>query len=168
MKGSGKISAAVGLALAGALVLAAHAPMSSAQVGATHLEVFNVEGRFEKDVDLGKAGFPTAGDYAVESQPLLDPADGSTVGRSLSELTIVRSVSQGQDFEVVLDSTLRLSDGDLVLDGGIRFSELFEGGAMAVVGGTGAYAGARGTAAFTPGTVDGKDGFLISIDVTLG
>jgi hypothetical protein len=168
MKGTRRIRGAVGIAIAGALMLAAQAPMSSAQVGTTHLDVFNVEGRFEKDIDVGKAGFPTAGDYAVESQALLDPADGSTVGRSITELTIVRPVSQGQDFEVVLDSTLRLPDGDLVLDGGLRFSELLAGGAAAVVGGTGTYVGARGTAAFTPSTVDGKDGFLISIDITTG
>ena len=165
MSGARRIRAAVGIALGGALVLAVHAPISAAQVGTTHLDVFAVEGPFEKDIDVGKPGFPTAGDYAVESQPILDPADGSSIGRSLSELTIVRPVSDGQDFEVVLDSTLRLSDGDLVLDGGLRFSEFFEGGTIAVVGGTGTFAGARGTAAFTAGTVAGKEGFLLSIDI---
>lgn len=168
MKGTRKIRAAVGIALAGALVIAAHAPISSAQVGGTHIDVFAAEGPFEKDIDLGKAGFPTAGDFAVESQPLLDPADGSTVGRSISQLTIVRPVSQGQDLEVVLSSTLRLADGDLVAAGGLRFSELFGGGSIAVVGGTGMFAGARGTATFTAGAVAGKDGFFVSIDITTG
>jgi hypothetical protein len=163
-----KIGALSGAAVAAALVLALHPAISSAQGAPTHLDVFNVEGRFEKDIDVGRAGFPTAGDFAVESQPLLDPADGSAAGRSISELTIVRAVSRGQDFEIILHSTLRLSQGDVVLDGGLRFSELFEGGTIAVVGGTGAFAGARGTAAFSSGTVGGRDGFLVSIDITTG
>lgn len=156
----------LGVALVGAMVLASHAPISSAQATGTHLEVFVVEGPFEKDIDVGKAGFPTAGDYAVEYQPILDPADGSDLGRSISRLTIVKRLAKRQDFAVVLSSTLRLADGNLVLEGGVRFSEFSEGGAVAVVGGTGAYAGARGTAAFTAGTVAGADGFLLSIDVS--
>ena len=162
------LTGAIGAALAGALVLVSMAPISSAQVTPTHLEVFNVEGPFEKDVDVAKPGFPTPGDYAVESQPLLDPADGSSIGRSLSQLTIVRVVAQGQDLEIVLNSTMRLVDGDLVLNGGLRFSELFDGGTIAVVGGTGAFAGARGTATFSGGTVAGKNGFVLSIDITTG
>ncbi len=165
MRGARRVRTAVVVALAGAIVLAVHAPISSAQIGPTHLDVFAVEGPFEKDIDVGKPGFPSAGDYAVESQPILDPADGSSVGRSLSELTVVRPVSQGQDLEIVLDSTLRLADGDLVLDGGLRFSESFTGGQIAVVGGTGDFAGARGMVTFTAGTVDGKDGFFLSIDI---
>lgn len=164
----GRIRTMAGVVLAGAIMLAAHAPVSSAGVAPAHIEVFNVEGPFEKDIDLGKAGFPTAGDYAVESQPLLDPADGSAVGRSISQLTIVRPVSKGQDFEILLDSTLRLPQGDLVLDGGLRFSELFADGTIPVVGGTGAFAGARGTVAFAAGTVAGRDGFVLSIDITTG
>ena len=162
------LTGAIGAALAGSLLLAAMAPISSAQTTPTHIEVFNVEGPFEKDVDVAKPGFPTAGDYAVESQPLLDPADGTPMGRSLSQLTIVRAVSQGQDLEIVLNSTMRLAQGDLVLNGGLRFSELLDGGAIAVVGGTGAFAGARGTAAFSAGTVAGRDGFVLSIDITTG
>jgi hypothetical protein len=162
------LTGAIGIAIAGTLVLAAMAPISSAQVTPTHLEVFNVEGPFEKDVDVAKPGFPTPGDYAVESQPLLDPADGSSIGRSLSQLTIVRVVAHGQDLEIVLNSTMRLAEGDLVLNGGLRFSELFEGGTIAVVGGTGAFTGARGIAAFSAGTVADKDGFVLSIDITTG
>jgi hypothetical protein len=127
-----------------------------------------VEGPFEKDIDVGKPGFPTAGDYAVESQPLLDPTDGSDVGRSTSALMIVRPVSGGRDFEIVLNSTLRLPEGDLVVDGGLRFSELSTGGTIPVVGGTGPFAGARGTVVFAAGTVAGQDGFVLSIDITTG
>jgi hypothetical protein len=157
-----------GVGLAVVLLLAATTRASFAQVETTHLDVFNAEGKFEKDIDLGKHGFPTAGDYAVESQPLLNPADGTTVGRSLTLLTIVRPVSGGQDFEIVLASTLRLEGGALMLQVGLRFSELFAGGTVAVVGGTGDYAGARGTVGFSPATVRGLDGFLLSIDVTTG
>ncbi len=164
----GRIRTVAGIALAGALLLAVHAPESSAGVTPMHIEVFNVEGPFEKDIDVGKPGFPTAGDYAVESQPLLDPTDGSDVGRSLTQLTIVRPVSKGQDFEIVLNSTLRLPEGDLALSGGLRFSELFAGASVPVVGGTGAFAGARGTVAFAAGTVAGQDGFVLSIDITTG
>jgi hypothetical protein len=162
------LTGAIVAALAGTLVLTTMAPISSAQTTPTHIEVFNVEGPFEKDVDVAKPGFPTPGDYAVESQPLLDPADGSSIGRSLSQLTIVRVVAQGQDLEIILNSTMRLVEGDLVLNGGLRFSELFDGGTIAVVGGTGAFAGARGTAAFSAGTVADEDGFVLSIDITTG
>ena len=156
---------ALGVALVTAVAISAIAPISSAQVGPTHIELFNVEGRFEKDVDVAKPGFGTAGDYAVESQPLLDPVDGSDVGRSLSQLTIVRPVSGGEDLEILLQTTMRLADGDLVAAGGLRFSELFGGGSIAVIGGSGAYFGAHGTVAFSPGTVAGKDGFVLSIDI---
>jgi hypothetical protein len=67
-----------------------------------------------------------------------------------------------------VDSTMRLAGGDLVLNGGLRFSELFDGGTIAVVGGTEAFAGARGTASSSAGTVAGKDGFMLSIDITTG
>ena len=163
-----KLRTAIGLALAGALAFAAYPSISSAQMGSTHIDLFNVEGRFERDIDVGRPGFGTAGDYAVESQPLLDPDGGSRLGRSITELTIVRPVSRGQDFEIVVDSTLRLADGALVLDGGLRYSELLGGGTIPVVGGTGAFAGARGIAVFTAGTVAGEDGFLLSIDITTG
>lgn len=145
-----------------------YAPVSSALVAPTHVEVFNLEGPFEKDIDVGKPGFPTAGDCPVESQPLLDPKDGSAVGRSISQLTIIRPVTKGQDFEVVVNTTLRLPQGDLVAEGGLRFSELFANGTIPVVGGTGAFAGARGTVAFAAGTVAGQDGFMLSIDITTG
>ena len=162
------IRAFSGVAVAAALLLALHPAISSAQGAPAHLDLFNVEGPFEKDIDVGRAGFPTAGDFAVESQPLLDPADGSAAGRSISELTIVRPVSRGQDLEIILHSTLRLSQGDVVLDGALRFSELLDGGTIAVVGGTGQFTGARGTAIFSAGTVAGHDGFQISIDITTG
>ena len=168
MSGKNMLSGAIGLAIAGTLVLAAMAPISSAQVVPAHVDVFNVEGPFEKDIDVGRPGFGTAGDYAVESQPLLDPGDGSTVGRSLSQVTIVRPVAGGEDLEILLGSTLRLPQGDVVLDGGLRFSELLDGGTIPVVGGTEAFAGARGTATFSSGTVGGKDGFNVSIDLTTG
>ena len=74
----------------------------------------------------------------------------------------------GQDFEIVLNSTLRLPDGDLVLNGGLRFSELFAGGTIPVVGGTGLFTGARGMVAFASGSVAGNDGFVLSIDITTG
>ena len=90
------------------------------------------------------------------------------MGRSLTQLTIVRPVSKGQDFEIVLNSTLRLPEGDLALGGGLRFSELFANGTIPVVGGTGAFVGARGTVAFAAGTVAGQDGFVPSIDITTG
>ncbi|HEX9121858.1 MAG TPA: hypothetical protein VF984_00630 [Actinomycetota bacterium] len=166
MKRTRKIAAGLGVLMLSLLAVAGHVPVSTAQVGSTHIEVFAVEGPFEKDIDVATTGFPTAGDYAVESQPLLDPTDGSRVGRSLSHVQIVRPVSKGQDFEIVLNSTLRLSDGDIVIDGGLRFSDLFGGGTIAVVGGTGTYTGARGTATSTGGKVAGADGFTLSIDIT--
>ena len=164
----GRIRTVAGIALAGALLLAVHAPVSSAGVAPTHIEVFNVEGPFEKDIDVGKPGFPTAGDYAVESQPLLDPSDGSSVGRSLTQLTIVRPVSKGQDVEIVLNSTLRLPDGDLALSGGLRFSELFARRHDPGRRRDGSVRRGAGTVAFAAGTVAGQDGFVLSIDITIG
>lgn len=70
-------------ALAGWLV-------TSAAAGNVQIQVFDGEGPYEKFIDVGKPGF-SAGDEIVESHPLLDPADGSMVGRDFTRVKIGRA-----------------------------------------------------------------------------
>jgi len=59
-----------------------------------------------------------------------------------------------------------LANGDIVASGPTKVSEPSSTTTVAVIGGTGAYALARGTATLTPGEVSGKNGFLATIDRT--
>jgi hypothetical protein len=79
-------------------------------------------------------------------------------------VTVLRIRSGGNDFEFVFDGTLRFDEGDLVLYGEGRVSDLF-GRALTfpVTGGTGVYDGVRGTATFTAADTEGES--LIAIDV---
>ncbi len=158
----GWIGAGVPIALVAALLIAGLMP-ASAQ---TEIRVLDREGPYEKDLDLGKSGF-SAGDVVMESHPLVDAADGTTiVGRDFERLTVLRIHSGGEDFLFIYDSTLRLEGGDVVVYGEGRFSDLFssEGVAFAVVGGTGMYAGAGGTATFSATDTEGE--FQIVVDLT--
>ena len=155
------VGASASIALIATLLIAGLVP-ASAQ---TEIRVLDREGPYEKYLDLGKPGF-SAGDVVMESHPLVDAADGATVvGRDFERLTVLRIRSGGDDFEFIYDSTLRFTDGDVVLYGEGRFSDLFASGglAFAVVGGTGAYAGMGGTATFSSTVTEGE--FLIVIDL---
>jgi hypothetical protein len=136
---------------------------SSAQ---TQIRVLDHEGPYEKELDLGKPGF-SPGDVTLGSHQLFDAdAPSTVVGRDFERLTILRVVAKGQDADFVYDSTLRFPEGDIVLYGEGRLSDVVspDGATISVVGGTGSYAGAGGAATFT--TTDNEGEFLITVDLT--
>jgi hypothetical protein len=155
------MAGAASTAVAGLLVLWL-APASSAQ---TPIQVLDREGPYEKMIDVGKPGF-SAGDVILETHPLVDAADGTTVvGRDFARLQVLRVLANGQDFVFIIDSTLRFEDGDVVFYGTSRFSELLgpEGVTLPVTAGTGAYEGATGTVNFVATATEGE--FLVTIEL---
>jgi hypothetical protein len=137
------------------------APHSLAQ---TQIQVLDHEGAFEKTIDLGTAGLGP-GDVTLGSHKLFD-VDGTTVvGRDFERLQVLRVLAGGDAFNFVYDSTIRLADGDVVLYGEGRISDIFTpgGATIAIIGGTGAYDDAAGSARFT--TTQNEGEFLITIDL---
>jgi hypothetical protein len=135
---------------------------SSAQ---TQIRVLDHEGPYEKELDLGKEG-TSPGDLTLGSHALYDADDPSTiVGHDFERLTILRVRSGGKDLDFVYDSTLRFRGSDIVLYGEGRYSDIFAPGGVtaAVIGGTGTYAGASGTATFTATQNEGET--LITLDL---
>jgi hypothetical protein len=160
-----RLGAGASVVLATGLLVAWLAPASLAQ---TQIQVLDHEGPYEKQIDLGKAGF-SAGDVTLGSHQLFDAASPTTVvGRDFERLTILRVVAGGQDADFVYDSTLRLADGDILLYGEGRLSDIFttSGATIAAIGGTGAYQGMVGAATFTATANEGE--FLIAVDLLAG
>jgi hypothetical protein len=118
---------------------------SSAQ---TQIRVLDHEGPYEKELDLGKEG-TSPGDLTLGSHALYDADDPSTI--------------VGHDFERL--TILRFRGSDIVLYGEGRYSDIFAPGGVtaAVIGGTGTYAGASGTATFTATQNEGET--LITLDL---
>jgi hypothetical protein len=153
---------AASVLVASGLLLAWLAPPAIAQ---TQIQVLDHEGPYEKDLDLGKEG-TSPGDVTFGSHPLYDAADGTTVvGRDFERVTVLKVLSGGEDLDFVYDSTLRLDGNDIVVYGEGRYSDIFTpaGVTLAVTGGTGTYAGAKGEASFAATANEGE--FLITIDL---
>jgi hypothetical protein len=153
---------AVGFAVGG-LMVEGLSRSSEAQTQ-TQIQVLEYPGPYFRFVDLGKPGVG-AGDIRLQIWDLLDPVDESVVGDSVMKVTIVRSHHGGQFFTIILDCTVRLSDGDIAFHGVIRTDEF---GPLPVVGGTGAYAGATGTVTIEPAEVAGQDGYVWTFDLIAG
>lgn len=135
-----------------------------AQAGDRQITVFDVEGRYEKDLDLAPAGFGP-GDMVFEIQPLLDPADGTNVGRAYTRLHVMRLLKSG-DFVFMIDCQVKLADGTILFHGTAWFRDFEAGAIFPVTGGTGAYELARGTVTATFGRLDGRDGATLVFDLT--
>jgi hypothetical protein len=138
--------------------------LSSEAQTQTQIQVLEYPGPYFRFVDLGKPGVGP-GDIRLQIWDLLDPVDESVVGDSVMEATVVRSHHGGQPFTIILDCTVRLSEGDLAFHGAIQTDEF---GVLPVVGGTGAYAGATGTVTIEPAEVAGQAGFMWTFDLTTG
>jgi hypothetical protein len=86
------------------------------------------------------------GDVLIATAPALDSTGGTRIGTLYSRITIVvggklrASIASG-------DSVVNLRDGQIVVAGAARVGDASQPGA--VTGGTGAYEGARGSAAAT-------------------
>jgi hypothetical protein len=153
-----------GIAMAAATIaVGVMAPMW-ARAGDRQVTVFDVEGPYEKDLDLGPAGFGP-GDTVFEIQPLLDPADGANVGKAYTRLHVMRLLKSG-DFVFMIDCQVTLADGTILFAGTARFGDFGTGAVFPVTGGTGAYELARGTVTATFGQLDGKDGATLAFDLT--
>jgi hypothetical protein len=153
---------AIGLSVA-AIGVGAIAPVW-AHAGDTQVTVFDVEGPYERDVDLGSPGFGP-GDVVFEIQPLLDRSDGSRAGRVFTRLQVMRVLRSG-DFVFMLDCQVRLETGTILFNGTARFGDFRSGAVFPVTGGTGAYELARGTVTATLGRFAGKRGATLAFDLT--
>jgi hypothetical protein len=89
-------------------------------------------------VDNGKHG-PSTGDAIVLTIPLVDAA-GAKLGTATATCTAT-SVPKNAEPPTLCQGVLPLADGDIVVSGRVTPGADH----LAVVGGTGAYAGARGT-----------------------
>ena len=154
--------------LTAVLAVALLAPVSSAGAprgtGDTQITVFDVEGPYEKDIDLGKPGFGP-GDVIFEIQPAIDPVDESPVGKVFTRLQVMRVLKSG-DFIFYLDCEVKLANGSILFNGPAKFSGFNTGAVFPVTGGTGIYELARGTLTATFATVGGRDGATLAFDLT--
>jgi hypothetical protein len=92
-----------------------------------------------RQLDLGKKGF-TAGDMALTvDAPLRDEQTGRRVGELDGMETVLSRAHNGT---VHMAAAVRLRDGRIEMGGTLRHSD--RGQALSVIGGTGAYANARG------------------------
>jgi hypothetical protein len=91
-----------------------------------------------KMVDADHSGKPSAGDYEIGKTTLVDPATDTTIGHSVVHCTILNS--GGTEF--LCSGYNQFRGGEVVLAG--HFSVLSKTYRLAIVGGTGEYAGARG------------------------
>jgi hypothetical protein len=128
------------IALAGAVLAALAAPALASRGAATgtptaiHMLGRNLGVTF---VDATGKKKPTTGDYEIAKDALFDRS-GARIGTSVVTCTIL-DVGGTQFF---CNGTNQLKAGDIVLAG--RFSLLSKSYRLAIVGGTGEYAGARG------------------------
>jgi hypothetical protein len=86
------------------------------------------------------------GDTLYVRSPILDRAGGTRIGTAYSQFTVVK----GNSFANAVfrgHGTFRLHDGQIVADGVFRIANATN--TVAVLGGTGAYEGARGSLTFT-------------------
>ena len=94
-------------------------------------------------IDLGATG-SSAGDLLLIDRPLLDPNTGRTVGTLVVRGTLIR-VFDGGDVLLSVDANNILKDCVISTQPAFRFSEIQRGVTVAITGGTGAFARARGT-----------------------
>jgi hypothetical protein len=142
-------------------------PFGHASAGDTQVQVFDPEGKFSKFIDNGKPDF-SPGDQIIEIHTLLDPADGSDAGKILTEVTVLRVVPGGDDFDLTVHCTVVLPEGTIVFYGGFRFSDAGapSGVTLPITGGTGDFELVRGTVNIALGELDGAPGATLTFDLT--
>ncbi|HEX2030982.1 MAG TPA: hypothetical protein VHL78_06245 [Actinomycetota bacterium] len=124
--------------------------------------VFDVNGPYEKVIDVGSAGFG-AGDVILQHHPLLDPGTAERVGTAVTKVTIVRNNASG-NAEFIIDCTLKLEAGQVVFYGASRFFRLVDGDVFPITGGSGAYDGAAGSLVMQFSEVDGQSGTRLDLE----
>lgn len=138
----------------------------------TDLIVGEPESRISRSfVDLGEEGL-SAGDTVVEHGKLVDLETGDDIGRAVTRVQVVQVLqppnedNPSGDFEFILDCTVQLQDGTLTFYGAGVLQELQDGVAFTLMGGTGRYAGTRGTTTVTAADIGGEPGYTIAFDLT--
>ncbi len=120
----------------------------------------------EADIDLGRRG-SSPGDRIIARGPLFEAAAPSKrVGSFTAELVNVHTKTLLTRESV----TLTLADGQIEIQGSLRFGAVTRpaGVPLPVVGGTGAYAYARGTATMRAAKLGGDEGFSFALDLRVG
>jgi hypothetical protein len=85
----------------------------------------------------------SVGDEVVFSNPVLDHQGGARVGTSYVSAVFVKGTRVGNAVGIAR-GVLKLGDGDLVVEGWFRATDAAHTDTLAVIGGTGRYAGAHG------------------------
>jgi hypothetical protein len=93
---------------------------------------------------------PAVGETGVEVAPV--SVDGKEVGTA--HTVIIGTVVTDKDVVGILTCSVELAGGDLLFEGSFHVSQMMSGEVLPVIGGTGDYAGAIGTATLTA-TADG-------------
>jgi hypothetical protein len=137
-----RLTTCVVCAIAGAAALfATNGSADPAAPGSTFLLKFQPQlARFVDAAPKRGMSHPTPGDVLIGASKVYDQAGARALGHTAELCTIT---SGGSNFACALDVTLLLNDGTLVVSGNPHPART--PWTAAVVGGTGAYAGARGT-----------------------
>ena len=126
-----------------------------------HVQIFEpLEGGSDSLIDLGKPG-PSAGDTTLSRKPVVDPDTGAAAGTDVTRIQVVELLRRNA--VVILDCTSNLTDGAITFYGSFRILDPVV--VLAVTGGTGAYAGARGTVKLEATEIGGKAGTLITFEI---
>ena len=131
------ITAAAAAAIAGA-------GSANGQQARTLELVTPFEGGKTVEIDLGKKGIGVGDQFHTTGQPVLDAPRGRRLGTMDGGETIIGRAGNGT---VLMHGTFRLSGGRIHFGGVARHSD--KPFTMPVTGGTGEYAGARGTLTLT-------------------
>ena len=143
------VAAAVGVAAAatGAVAVTSGAQQPSPPAGTVQLVQRNEEAKFhlvdEAPRQTRRQAF-SPGDTLVTRGPLRSTA-GERVGRAQMLFVVTRASGQAADTQV--SGTLILRDGHIVIEGADTAKEDVD--TFAIIGGSGRYAGARGTVQLT-------------------
>jgi hypothetical protein len=159
-----KRSSAIGAALAAALLIGAAANAGS-QTSAPTLSFLDATSRgtqhFLDNAPSRRAGTPRSkrfrlsiGDELYTLSPILDAKTSNRIGTSYSQFTVVSGNSFGNAW-FKGHGVFQLYDGQIVVDGITKAATTTN--TVAVVGGTGAYKGARGSMTFTETTNGSQD-----------
>jgi hypothetical protein len=136
---------AVGLAVGGVTLASAHPTGSSDDHGTQVFTVFTVTVQSES-LDLGPQGF-SLGDQVVFADDVYDHKGGTKIGTDGVVCTVVRvtDAATGSGTAQCV-ATAQLADGQITVQGFNSFTgdELPAPFQLAITGGTGAYANARG------------------------
>lgn len=165
---SALLGAAVALVVVVPLLLSAGA---SAQAPPTQSRVQFI--LFDRDdtgsthnLDIGKSGIPTPGDFFLGTHALYDPHTKQRVGYDVEQLQVIHAYPNG-DFLGFVHATATLADGRIQVDGAIRFSKVNSstGDVLPVTGGTGFYRDTSGTVRVRIGSIGGHSGSYLSFDI---